>query len=55
MCDKCVDGTVGCVLKIPHTLSSLCLRLQRDYEALKMERKEVRYLSVKAVWLISPG
>lgn len=39
VCDKCIEGTVGRVLKISHTLSSMCSPLQRDYEALKMERE----------------
>lgn len=63
VCDKCIGGTVGCVLKISRSQQPVPT-LQRDYTALqtvKKERKKERkkqtkcYLSDKAVWFRSAG
>lgn len=39
VCDKCIGGTVGCVLKISHSQQPVPT-LQRDYTALQTVKKE---------------
>jgi len=47
VCDECIGGTVGCVLKISHTLSNLCLPCR---ERLKSpENRGERKKGAKAV------